>query len=170
LAANLASELQLFFPALAHTTNHVPPASASTTPPSLDPMAFVQDSSPSTLAKFIATAFVAGVGGYFIGLGSSIGVFGGPATKQVAAAESSDEEAESDDDSNDGELQQFSGTNEECKLVLVVRTDLGMTKGKQLCCRICHRLPPNDCYRRQDRSSMLACNPCMLQDFPRQVA
>lgn len=33
------------------------------------------------------------------------------------------------EDEGQGELSDFSGMNEECKLVLVVRTDLGMTKG-----------------------------------------
>jgi hypothetical protein len=33
------------------------------------------------------------------------------------------------EDEAQGELSDFSGMNEECKLVLVVRTDLGMTKG-----------------------------------------
>ena len=33
------------------------------------------------------------------------------------------------EDEGQGELADFSGMNEECKLVLVVRTDLGMTKG-----------------------------------------
>ena len=37
-----------------------------------------------------------------------------------------DDDEESDDQ---GELQDFKSGNEECKLVLVVRTDLGMTKG-----------------------------------------
>jgi len=35
----------------------------------------------------------------------------------------------SDEDEAQGELSEFPGINEECKLVLVVRTDLGMTKG-----------------------------------------
>ncbi|KIW06464.1 peptidyl-tRNA hydrolase [Verruconis gallopava] len=39
----------------------------------------------------------------------------------------SDSEGEGDEQ---GELGDFKGSNEECKLVLVVRTDLGMTKGK----------------------------------------
>lgn len=33
------------------------------------------------------------------------------------------------EEEDQGELAEFSGINEECKLVLVVRTDLGMTKG-----------------------------------------
>lgn len=33
------------------------------------------------------------------------------------------------DGDEQGELQDFKGSDEECKLVLVVRTDLGMTKG-----------------------------------------
>ena len=42
--------------------------------------------------------------------------------------ESSEDEDE-DEDEQHGELSSFPGNNEECKLVLVVRTDLGMGKG-----------------------------------------
>lgn len=50
---------------------------------------------------------------------------------------SSDEEGENyEDDSEEegdgGELANFDASNEEVKLVLVVRTDLGMTKGKMI--------------------------------------
>lgn len=45
--------------------------------------------------------------------------------KEATESENSDEESE-----HDGELQDFTSSSEECKLVLVVRTDLGMTKGK----------------------------------------
>jgi PTH2 family peptidyl-tRNA hydrolase len=42
-----------------------------------------------------------------------------------------DYESESSEEEEQGELSDFKGhRNEECKLVLVVRTDLGMTKGK----------------------------------------
>jgi PTH2 family peptidyl-tRNA hydrolase len=55
---------------------------------------------------------------------------------------SSDEEDEEDEDYEDdseeegdgGELANFDDSNEEVKLVLVVRTDLGMTKGKSFPC------------------------------------
>ncbi|QDS73577.1 hypothetical protein FKW77_001240 [Venturia effusa] len=47
------------------------------------------------------------------------------AKKPVPTTTDSDWEEE-----DQGELADFSGIHEECKLVLVVRTDLGMTKGK----------------------------------------
>ena len=45
----------------------------------------------------------------------------------------SEEEDSSDEDSRrvkKGDLETFEGNKEECKLVLVVRTDLGMGKGE----------------------------------------
>ncbi|KAI9812384.1 MAG: hypothetical protein M1832_000419 [Thelocarpon impressellum] len=92
---------------------------------------------PTTTAIVIATAIVVGVGGYFIGQGASLGLFGGSsrAGKRPIPVDSSDEEDEEDDDEDEGdrgqtELSDFAQTNDEYKLVLVVRTDLGMTKGK----------------------------------------
>lgn len=93
-------------------------------------------SAPSTAAIAIATAIVAGLGGFFLGQVSTLGI--GGASKRKAGTtgdkeleESSDEEdAEGEDEEDDKqELGDFSTGNEECKLVLVVRTDLGMTKG-----------------------------------------
>lgn len=93
---------------------------------------------PSTAAIAIATAIIGAVGGYFVGQASSLGVFGAKSRRPHAAAHSradddssSDEpDADDDDDQQAGDLQDFAGSKEECKLVLVVRTDLGMTKGK----------------------------------------
>ncbi|KAH7117018.1 peptidyl-tRNA hydrolase PTH2-domain-containing protein [Dendryphion nanum] len=83
---------------------------------------------PTTASIAIACALVAGVTGYFVGQAKSLGLFGG------SPVSASNKPQDSDDDSSDedeqGELSEFSGHNEECKLVLVVRTDLGMTKGK----------------------------------------
>lgn len=83
--------------------------------------------------------------GYFLGQGSSIGIFGNsnpngakkswPNSYDVKVhAESSDEQAddEEEDDEEDGdgkELSDFRDSKEEVKMVLVVRTDLGMGKG-----------------------------------------
>lgn len=113
-------------------------------------MAHVQDRGPpSAAAVAIGTAIIAGVTGYFLGQASSIGLFGkgstraptarlsrgdGQAKPNNAETESDDDEDEDeDDDESDvqdlGELQTFPGNTEECKLVLVVRSDLGMTKG-----------------------------------------
>lgn len=102
-------------------------------------------SPPSTAAIAIATGIVAALGGYFVGQASSLGLFGSGSktTQRSGRAEDDDDD---DDDSSDGEdedlgpveqadLKDFAGLNEECKLVLVVRTDLGMTKGES---RIAH--------------------------------
>jgi PTH2 family peptidyl-tRNA hydrolase len=110
-------------------------------------MANVQDRGPPSAAAIaIGTAIVAGVTGYFLGQASSIGLFGKRDTRSPAARLSPDEgkakpensETESDDDDEEGEdndsdsdlqdlgeLQTFPGNTEECKLVLVVRSDLG---------------------------------------------
>ncbi|EFW19230.1 hypothetical protein D8B26_007486 [Coccidioides posadasii str. Silveira] len=102
--------------------------------PSMSPM---ERPPPTTTAIVIATAILAGVAGYFIGQGASIGLFGSapvlhrraPAVKDVSEDEENDEEElESEDEG--GELATFEGNAEEVKLVLVVRTDLGMGKGK----------------------------------------
>lgn len=99
---------------------------------------------PSTTIYVIATAIIAGISGYFLGQGASLGLFsskekeGWPNSYNVKVHRgSSDEEDETEEDEEseeeegDGsELANFENNNEEVKLVLVVRTDLGMTKGK----------------------------------------
>ena len=108
-------------------------------------MANVQDRGPpSTAAIAIATAIVSALTGYYLGQAKSIGLFGGQrrsgaASRRVGHPEQDEESDMSDassaggDDSlqNFGELAAFSGNSEECKLVLVVRTDLGMQKGER---------------------------------------
>jgi len=97
-------------------------------------MATVSDRSPPTTAAIaIATAIIAGLGGFFLGQASSLGVVG--SARKTADGkpqeDSSDEENDEGEDMEDAKqtLGDFSNVNEECKLVLVVRTDLGMTKG-----------------------------------------
>ncbi|PGH01845.1 peptidyl-tRNA hydrolase [Blastomyces parvus] len=102
---------------------------------------------PSTTALVIATAILAGVAGFFIGQGASLGIFGAGAGSGSGARKSwpnsydvkvhaeSEEESEEDGESEEeegggGEIAAFEGNTEEVKLVLVVRTDLGMGKGK----------------------------------------
>ncbi|CAG8899374.1 unnamed protein product [Penicillium egyptiacum] len=100
---------------------------------------------PTTAAYVIATAIIAGVTGYFIGQGSSINLFkekeGWPNSYDVKVhthsdeQESDSEEEETDEDEGNGEeLSSFKDHNEEVKLVLVVRMDLGMTKGMRFTC------------------------------------
>lgn len=115
-----------------------------------------EKASPSTAAVAIAVAIVAGTVGYFFGQGSSIGLFGSSGHPRNAKrswpnsynvnvhVDSSDEELQGvikkgrtvDEESGRGdesateELKGFEGYGGEVKLMLVVRTDLGMTKGE----------------------------------------
>ncbi|GKZ39736.1 gluconate transport-inducing protein [Aspergillus brasiliensis] len=106
-------------------------------------MADLDRTPPSTAAYVVATAILAGITGYFIGQGSTLGLFsnkekeGWPNSYNVKPhLDSSEEDYESEEEEDseeegDGtELANFDSSNEEVKLVLVVRTDLGMTKGK----------------------------------------
>jgi PTH2 family peptidyl-tRNA hydrolase len=88
---------------------------------------------PSTANIAVACAILAGVTGYMIGQAKSLGLFGGsaistPSARKEKATEESEES--SDDEDDDTAPADFNGNNEECKMVLVVRTDLGMTKGR----------------------------------------
>jgi PTH2 family peptidyl-tRNA hydrolase len=136
----------------------------------------------------IGTAIIAGISGYMLGIASSLGLIPNPFASKAPKARgvsNYDDEAILDHapnwangleaDKRDGlrataanraEVKQevvktgWEDSTEECKLVLVVRTDLGMTKGK-LAPVSPHRslahLPP-----RQNRSSMWSCNTRML--------
>lgn len=97
---------------------------------------------PTTTAYVIATAIIAGVTGYFIGQGASLNLFstrekeGWPNSYNVRVhRNSSDEEDDSGEEDeveeggNGEELDSFKDNVDEVKLVLVVRMDLGMTKG-----------------------------------------
>ena len=93
---------------------------------------------PSAASIAIGTAIVSGLFGYYIGQARSIGLLGGSSTAQQQRQQTDDDESDtSDADSQGGdaqevgELKSFKGSNEECKLVLVTRTDLGMGKGKE---------------------------------------
>lgn len=105
-------------------------------------MANIQERGPpSTAAVAIGTAIISGLFGYYLGQARSIGLFGtssttSPAARighETAASDSSDADEETGDEEDSlqdlGELKSFAGNNEECKLVLVVRSDLGMGKG-----------------------------------------
>ena len=90
-----------------------------------------QPNPPSTANIAAACAILAGVTGYMLGQAKSLGFFGGSPILQSTRSEKEkvdDSEDESSDD--DGSTPtEFPDHNEECKMVLVVRTDLGMTKG-----------------------------------------
>jgi len=76
--------------------------------------------------------FCGGIIGYFIGLGGSLGPYITRTTLPVSGTESkSPIDEESDEAAADVDLSKITaGMLESCKLVLVVRTDLGMSAGK----------------------------------------
>ncbi|KZZ93173.1 mitochondrial peptidyl-tRNA hydrolase Pth2 [Ascosphaera apis ARSEF 7405] len=110
--------------------------------------ALSERSPATTLSVVVATALIAGVTGYFVGKGASIGLFCNPASSSSIkkgehvdtglkgsedsdeSEDSSDSEEEDSDEEDVGDLANFDSNKEDVKLVLVVRTDLGMTKGK----------------------------------------
>lgn len=102
------------------------------------------DNMPTTASYIFATAIIAGVVGYFAGQGASLGLFSSApatarrsrskrATKETEKKENleSEEDEDSEEEGDGAELATFEGNNDEVKLVLVVRTDLGMGKGKR---------------------------------------
>lgn len=95
-------------------------------------MANISESSqPSTANIAAACAILAGVTGYMLGQAKSLGFFGGSPISQPVKSKkekADDSEEESSDDEDHSTPADFAG-QEECKMVLVVRTDLGMTKG-----------------------------------------
>lgn len=106
-------------------------------------MASVQDRGPPSAAAIaIGTAIISGLAGYYVGQARSLGLFGGSPTAHHTTrgvrqqldddeeSDASDAESQSGDVQEVGELKSFAGNSEECKLVLVTRTDLGMGKGK----------------------------------------
>jgi hypothetical protein len=104
-------------------------------------MALPPKQEPSIAAIAVATAIISGLTGYYIGQARSIGLFGGSSStsptlsdtkKQDETSDISDAGSDASDAPELGDLKTFEGGNEECKLVLVVRTDLGMTKGEWL--------------------------------------
>jgi PTH2 family peptidyl-tRNA hydrolase len=97
-----------------------------------------ENAQPSTANIAAACAILAGVTGYMLGQAKSLGLFGGSAVaapserKEKAAEESdssSDDEEDEDEEEDDSVPAEYNDHKEECKMVLVVRTDLGMTKG-----------------------------------------
>jgi hypothetical protein len=140
---------------------------------------------PSLTAVAISSLILGLLAGYFIGQGSSIGVFGGSGGPKQAKkswpnsydvkvhADSSDDQADDEDeadedeaDEEDGlELKDFKDSSEEVKLVLAVRTDLGMGKGRSPSSSTCFAIAKLDGHR-QNRGSVLACHACMLQIPP----
>lgn len=146
-------------------------------------MADVERLPPSTAAYVFAAALLAGVTGYFVGQGSSLRLFssgegeGWPNNYDVKVhKDSSDEEGSSEEedeeasDDEENELAAFEGNTDEVKLVLVIRTDLGMTKGVfSLSLSMVVEWQPASQpanKNRQNRSTSIARHPRMLQILP----
>ncbi|RPB28051.1 PTH2-domain-containing protein [Terfezia boudieri ATCC MYA-4762] len=96
---------------------------------------------PTVLATILATSILSGAVGYYLGLGSTLLLSrdtpssSSSSTKPTSTTTSSSSyssatESESDTPTSTSNIQSFSDVNGECKLVLIVRTDLPMTKGK----------------------------------------
>ncbi|KAI1007586.1 hypothetical protein K3495_g639 [Podosphaera aphanis] len=98
---------------------------------------------PATpVAMLISTAIVAGISGYLIGIATSLGLITNPfrpAAKREGVANYDNEDESTEEEVDDLMLDHAPNWtaptdadthDEECKLVLIVRTDLGMTKGK----------------------------------------
>ncbi|KAK9894197.1 PTH2-domain-containing protein [Cystobasidium minutum MCA 4210] len=84
----------------------------------------------STLALLLCGTVV----GYWIGVGKSLNISRGNAEDANKPANGTDAEESDSEDENTGDLRDLgnikAGMLDECKMVLIVRTDLGMTKGK----------------------------------------
>lgn len=101
---------------------------------------------PSVTSIALASGLLGLLAGYVLGQGSSIGLFnksGQPRTVQKSwpnsydvkihadsSDDDADDEAELEDEGDGKELKSFDESTDEVKLILVVRTDLGMTKGE----------------------------------------
>ncbi|KAI9681344.1 MAG: hypothetical protein M1817_002627 [Caeruleum heppii] len=87
-------------------------------------------SPPSTAAIAFATSILTGVAGYFVGQGASLGLFSRTSSAPARSRATRGDDSSSEDDAA-GPLDDFEAhKKEEYKLVLVVRTDLGMSRGK----------------------------------------
>lgn len=90
--------------------------------------------------------------------------------KEDGEESSSSEEEESDSEEDEDEaapqdLNPFTDRNEECKLVLVVRTDLKMGSGMVLAGSTLEAVCA-DASSRQNRCAVRPCHPRLLQGFP----
>jgi hypothetical protein len=141
---------------------------------------------PSVWAVAFGASVVAGLAGYFLGTASSIGIFGSNSQQRLVSSsgekehdgsESEDDNAsESDleDSEDDQEINGFEDSTEECKLVLVVRTDLGMTKGTYHIFSLLsinttsHIFSPHSLSHRQDTRGVSSACPHLMVSMPRK--
>jgi hypothetical protein len=128
----------------------------------------LEASQPSTANIAVACAIVGGVTGYMLGQAKSLGLFGSspapsdPKEKDSDASEEENEEDSEEEHEEDIVPAEFPNHDEECKMVLVVRTDLGMTKGTTTFLTL-HGSTDASC--RQNRRTMRARDTGLLQAF-----
>jgi hypothetical protein len=126
----------------------------------------VEATQPSTANIAAACAILAGVTGYMLGQAKSLGFFGGSPVLQPTGSEkerADDSGDESSDEEEDSTPAEFPG-QEECKMVLVVRTDLGMTKG--ITAVYCSQETWTNLQYRQDWRTVWARDTGLLQALP----
>ncbi|BFZ59211.1 hypothetical protein YB2330_000216 [Saitoella coloradoensis] len=132
-----------------------------------NPQATHVPSSPALVPSVIATAVLCLAVGYYVGLGASLGVSSSNKTRSkkkdaepvtdLESESEAEEEATDSEDEAPATTEASANTTEEAKLVLVVRTDLGMTKGK-IAAQCSHATLA--CYK-----SLLRHNPALLQHW-----
>ncbi|GAA5929378.1 hypothetical protein JCM21900_002281 [Sporobolomyces salmonicolor] len=115
---------------------------------------------PSLWGTAAAVGLASGLIGYFIGVGATLPITRGlEQSKKANEAEESDYETDSDEGDGD-ELAMIKAEGDEpCKLVLVVRTDLNMNKGK-IAAQCGHATLA--CYK-----SLIQANPALVRHWER---
>ncbi|TNY19540.1 PTH2-domain-containing protein [Rhodotorula diobovata] len=115
---------------------------------------------PSLWGTALAVGVASGLIGYFVGVGATLPITRGISDANKASEDESDVETESEDGGDADELAAVKAEGDEpCKLVLVVRTDLNMTKGK-IAAQCGHATLA--CYK-----SLLHANPALVRHWER---
>ncbi|KAF8420082.1 peptidyl-tRNA hydrolase PTH2-domain-containing protein [Tirmania nivea] len=98
------------------------------------PLAQPVSPTPTVLAAIVAASILSGALGYYLGLGSTLILSrdtpSSSSSPTKPGASSSPEATDDEADTPTSDIKSFSDVSGECKLVLIVRTDLSMTKGK----------------------------------------
>ena len=121
------------------------------------------------LRMLLVTGLGGLVAGFFIGRAFSRGGGGRGITVSTASRTQGDGDEDAIVNANaNANAHATANTNEECKLVLVARTDLGMTKGIYYCVRRSIFFS-NIFLARQNRGSVFTCYACLLQGFTKVI-
>ncbi|GAA5915204.1 hypothetical protein JCM8208_007707 [Rhodotorula glutinis] len=117
---------------------------------------------PNLWGTALAVGLASGLIGYFVGVGATLPITRGIAEGNKANEEEDDDDFESESESGgdvDGLAAVKAEGDEPCKLVLVVRTDLAMTKGK-IAAQCGHATLA--CYK-----SLMQANPALVRHWER---